>query len=130
MLGKKSNTMRDKFMKRSRRHNRIQGERKKRLFTSIQESGKYKNGREAKLGMDQENVQFKVQRWELLWPLGKTGRTGAWGNVVESHEAGRRSWTVVLGSKGPCKGRERGRGGSPTTGGCHGGRAAREEPGV
>lgn len=103
MFGKKSNAMCDKFMKRSRRHNRIQGERKKRLFTLIQESGKYKNEREAKLGMDQENVQFEVQRWELLWPSGKTGRIGAWGNVVESHEAGRRSWTVVLGSRGPCK---------------------------
>lgn len=53
--------------------------------------------------MDQENLQFKVQKWELLWPSGKTERIGGWGNVVESHKAGRRTWTVVLGSRGPCK---------------------------
>lgn len=67
-MGKKSNTMCDKFMKRSRRRSRIHGERKKRLFTLIQESEKCKNEGEARLGMDQKNFQFKVQRGELLWP--------------------------------------------------------------
>lgn len=56
-----------------------------------------------KAGHGPREHQFKVQRWELLWPSGKTGRTGsrgAWWEVTRLGE----SWTVVLGLKEPLQG--------------------------